>query len=144
MAAASTPTSPTTALNHLILVVDDEASIRRSLEGILRDEGISVIEAADGESAITSLLQNKPALVLLDIWMPGIDGLETLKKIKELSPQTPVVMISGHATISTAIAATRLGAIDFLEKPLDLTKTLDVVRKALAQSVKHPLGAYSP
>jgi UDP-3-O-[3-hydroxymyristoyl] N-acetylglucosamine deacetylase len=135
MAAASTPTSPTTALNHLILVVDDEASIRRSLEGILRDEGISVIEAADGESAITSLLQNKPALVLLDIWMPGIDGLETLKKIKELSPQTPVVMISGHATISTAIAATRLGAIDFLEKPLDLTKTLDVVRKALAQSV---------
>jgi UDP-3-O-acyl N-acetylglucosamine deacetylase len=125
-------------MDHLILVVDDEASIRRSLEGILRDEGISVIEAADGESAIASLLQNKPALVLLDIWMPGIDGLETLKKIKELSPQTPVVMISGHATISTAIAATRLGAIDFLEKPLDLTKTLDVVRKALTQAPQTP------
>jgi UDP-3-O-acyl N-acetylglucosamine deacetylase len=115
----------------LVLVVDDEASIRSSLSGILKDEGISVIEAADGESAISMLIERNPALVLLDIWMPGIDGLETLKKIKEIRPNTPVVMISGHATISTAVAATRLGASDFLEKPLGLTSTIEVVRRAL-------------
>jgi UDP-3-O-[3-hydroxymyristoyl] N-acetylglucosamine deacetylase len=115
----------------LVLVVDDEASIRSSLSGILKDEGISVIEAADGESAISMLIERNPALVLLDIWMPGIDGLETLKKIKEIRPSTPVVMISGHATISTAVAATRLGASDFLEKPLGLTSTIEVVRRAL-------------
>jgi UDP-3-O-acyl N-acetylglucosamine deacetylase len=115
----------------LVLVVDDEASIRSSLSGILKDEGLSVIEAADGESAISMLIERNPALVLLDIWMPGIDGLETLKKIKEIRPNTPVVMISGHATISTAVAATRLGASDFLEKPLGLTSTIEVVRRAL-------------
>lgn len=132
MTAAIPPTSP--FLDPLVLVVDDEASIRRSLEGILRDEGISVIEAADGAGAISMLIQHKPSLVLLDIWMPGIDGLETLKKIKEISPHTPVVMISGHATISTAVAATRLGAADFLEKPLGLTTTIEVVRRVLEQS----------
>ncbi len=130
---APTPPSP---LPHdaLVLVVDDESSIRRSLEGILKDEGISVIEAADGATAISMLIQHKPSLVLLDIWMPGIDGLETLKKIKEISPHTPVVMISGHATISTAVAATRLGAADFLEKPLGLTTTIEVVRRVLEQN----------
>ncbi|MFN4895377.1 MAG: UDP-3-O-acyl-N-acetylglucosamine deacetylase [Pseudomonadota bacterium] len=129
------PTPPTSSLpDPLVLVVDDEASIRRSLEGILRDEGMAVIEAADGASAIAMLIQHKPALVLLDIWMPGIDGLETLKKIKEISPGTPVVMISGHATISTAVAATRLGAADFLEKPLGLASTIQVVRRVLEQS----------
>lgn len=117
-----------------MLVVDDESSIRRSLDGILRDEGFSVIEAADGASAISMLIEHKPALVILDIWMPGIDGLETLKKIKEISPHTPVVMISGHATISTAVAATRLGAADFLEKPLGLTGTIEVVRRVLEQN----------
>jgi UDP-3-O-[3-hydroxymyristoyl] N-acetylglucosamine deacetylase len=127
---------PPTSLLHdtLVLVVDDEASIRRSLEAILKDEGISVIEAPDGASAISMLIQHKPSLVLLDIWMPGIDGLETLKKIKEISPHTPVVMISGHATISTAVAATRLGAADFLEKPLGLTTTIEVVRRVLEQN----------
>jgi len=123
--------NPCTSQDTLVLVVDDEASIRSSLSGILKDEGISVIEAADGESAISILVEHNPALVLLDIWMPGIDGLETLKKIKEIRPNTPVVMISGHATISTAVAATRLGAADFLEKPLGLTSTIEVVRRAL-------------
>jgi UDP-3-O-[3-hydroxymyristoyl] N-acetylglucosamine deacetylase len=120
----------------LILVVDDEASIRRSLEGILKDEGFAILLAEDGESAIRSLMTSRPALVLLDIWMPGMDGIETLKKIKELHPDLPVVMISGHATISTAIAATRLGAVDFLEKPLDLSGTIQVVRRALAQTAQ--------
>lgn len=120
--------------NQLVLVVDDEASIRRSLEGVLKDEGFSVVLAEDGESAIRTLMHTRPALVLLDIWMPGMDGLETLRKIKEIHADLPVVMISGHATISTAVAATRLGAMDFLEKPLDLSGTIQLVRRVLSQA----------
>jgi UDP-3-O-acyl N-acetylglucosamine deacetylase len=116
---------------NLVLVVDDEASIRRSLSEILGDEGIDVIEAEDGESAIAAVQEKNPPVVLLDIWMPGLDGLETLQRIKEIAPSTQVIMISGHATISTAIAATRQGALDFLEKPLDLATVLDRVQKAL-------------
>ena len=123
-----------TASNQLVLVVDDEASIRRSLEGVLKDEGFSVVLAEDGESAIRLLMNTRPALVLLDIWMPGMDGLETLRKIKEIHADLPVVMISGHATISTAVAATRAGAMDFLEKPLDLSGTIQVVRRVLNQA----------
>jgi UDP-3-O-[3-hydroxymyristoyl] N-acetylglucosamine deacetylase len=124
----------TTASNQLVLVVDDEASIRRSLEGVLKDEGFSVVLAEDGESALRLLMNTRPALVLLDIWMPGMDGLETLRKIKEIHQDLPVVMISGHATISTAVAATRLGAMDFLEKPLDLSGTIQLVRRVLNQA----------
>jgi UDP-3-O-acyl N-acetylglucosamine deacetylase len=126
----------TTESNQLVLVVDDEASIRRSLEGVLKDEGFPVVLAEDGESAIRLLMTTRPALVLLDIWMPGMDGLETLRKIKEIHPDLPVVMVSGHATISTAIAATRLGAVDFLEKPLDLSSTIQLVRRVI--SAKEP------
>lgn len=126
------------ASNQLVLVVDDEASIRRSLEGVLKDEGLSVVLAEDGESAIRLLMNTRPALVLLDIWMPGMDGLETLRKIKEIHQDLPVVMISGHATISTAVAATRLGAMDFLEKPLDLSGTIQLVRRVLNQSEAAP------
>jgi UDP-3-O-[3-hydroxymyristoyl] N-acetylglucosamine deacetylase len=129
---ASTPPDRDSSLaNQLVLVVDDEASIRRSLEGVLKDEGLSVAVAEDGESAIRAIIKTKPSLVLLDIWMPGMDGLETLRKIKEIHEDLPVVMISGHATISTAIAATRLGAMDFLEKPLDLSGTIQLVRRLL-------------
>lgn len=134
MSMISVQPAMTSLSNTLVLVVDDEASIRRSIEVILKDEGISVIEAADGATAISMLIQHKPSLVLLDIWMPGIDGLETLKKIKEISPTTPVVMISGHATISTAVAATRLGAADFLEKPLGLSTTIEVIHRVLEQA----------
>ena len=123
-----------TTSNQLVLVVDDEASIRRSLEGVLKDEGFSVVLAEDGESAIRILMNTRPALILLDIWMPGMDGLETLRKIKEIHQDIPVVMISGHATISTAVAATRLGAMDFLEKPLDLSGTIQLVRRVLHQA----------
>lgn len=126
----SYPDAPNT--NQLVLVVDDEASIRRSLEGVLKDEGFSVVLAEDGESAIRLLMNTRPALVLLDIWMPGMDGLETLRKIKEVHADLPVVMISGHATISTAVAATRAGAVDFLEKPLDLSGTIQLVRRVLS------------
>lgn len=120
------------AAEQIVLVVDDEASIRRSLEGVLKDEGFTVLLAEDGESAIRALMTNRPTLVLLDIWMPGMDGLETLRKIKELHRDIPVVMMSGHATISTAVAATRVGATDFIEKPLDLSGTIQVIRRALA------------
>jgi len=132
-----------TSSNQLVLVVDDEASIRRSLEGVLKDEGFSVVLAEDGESAIRILMNTRPALVLLDIWMPGMDGLETLRKIKEIHQDLPVVMISGHATISTAVAATRLGAMDFLEKPLDLSGTIQLVRRVLNQ-VETPISDNEP
>ena len=94
--------------DKVVLIVDDEASIRKTLGGILSDEGISVVTAPDGETALLKVKEIQPHLVLLDIWMPGMDGLETLAKIKDLSPNTPVVMISGHANISTALAATKL------------------------------------
>lgn len=118
----------------LILVVDDEASIRKSLSGVLSDEGFACETAADGTEAIAKVLELHPSVVMLDIWMPGMDGIETLRKIKEASPSTAVVMMSGHATIPTALTATRLGASDFLEKPLDLDLTLDAIRRALALS----------
>lgn len=114
-----------------ILIVDDEESIRRTLEAVLLDEGYKVFCAADGESALEMLEEVDPALVLLDIWMPGLDGLQTLERILELKSDLPVVMISGHATIATALQATRKGAADFIEKPLDLDSTLRAIRFVL-------------
>lgn len=114
-----------------ILVVDDEANIRKTLEGVFADEGYDTLHASDGETALALIAKENPSLVLLDIWMPGMDGIETLQKIKESYPDLPVVMMSGHATISTAVGATRLGAADFIEKPLDLYSTLHTVRRAL-------------
>ena len=124
------------AAQKQILVVDDEVSIRKTLEGVLTDAGYQVLLAKDGQTALNALHAVRPELVLLDIWMPGIDGVETLKKIKEIYADLPVIMISGHATIATAIKATKLGAFDFIEKPLDLHATLKVIHRALSQSVK--------
>ena len=124
----------------VILVIDDEASIRRSLQGIFSDEGFEVLTAEDSVTALNSLRTCKPAVVLLDIWMPGIDGLELLAKIKQIYPDLPVIMISGHATIATAIKATRMGATDFIEKPLDMDGTLQSVKRALGQSPGSPAG----
>ena len=90
------------------------------------------MHAADGAEALALLRSANPALVLLDIWMPGMDGIETLRRIKEIQPQTPVIMMSGHATIATAIKATQAGASDFIEKPLELDLTLGAIRRALA------------
>ncbi len=116
---------------QLVLIVDDELGIRKSLEAVLQDEGFRTIVAQDGSEALRKVGECKPTLVLLDIWMSGMDGIETLVKIKEIAPQLPVIMISGHATIATAIAATRQGAADFVEKPLDLHMLLAAVRRAL-------------
>ncbi len=114
-----------------ILIVDDEISIRQSLEGILEDEGFETFFAATGEECLMLLQSESPDLILLDIWMPGIDGLETLKKIKQTQPQQLVVMMSGHGSIETAVKATRLGAFDFIEKPLSLEKVLLSIQNAM-------------
>ena len=115
---------------QLILIVDDEQSIRESLTGILQDEGFSTLTAESGEDAINILSEEKPDLVLLDIWMPGMDGMETLGKIREIYPDQLVVMMSGHGTIETAVKATKLGAYDFIEKPLSLEKLLLCIQNA--------------
>ncbi len=117
-----------------ILIVDDEESIIQSLQGILSDEGFDVISATSGSSAIEKIDEMMPDLALLDIWMPGIDGIETLVKIKEAHPQLPVVMMSGHGTIETAVKATKLGAYDFIEKPLSLEKVLLCINNAVDHS----------
>ena len=116
---------------HTILIVDDEESIRDSLSGILNDEGFRSTTAENGEAALTMLSEEKPDLILLDIWMPGMDGLETLTKIREVHPDQLVVMMSGHGTIETAVKATKLGAYDFIEKPLSLEKLLLCTQNAL-------------
>jgi len=116
---------------HNILIVDDEASIRRSLTGVLEDEGYSASGAESGEACLEVLRKHSFDVVLLDIWLPGIDGLETLEKIRELDAAPEIIMISGHGTIETAVRATKLGAFDFLEKPLSIDKTLILIKNAI-------------
>ncbi len=118
-------------MDEKILVVDDEDSIRTSLAGILEDEGFRVTHANDGITALEVLRKDLPDLVLLDIWMPRVDGIETLRQIKELYPSLAVIMMSGHGTIETAVKSTKMGAYDFIEKPLSLEKLLVCVRNAL-------------
>lgn len=118
-------------MNHTILIIDDEKDIRSALTGILEDEGYQVLCAEGGIEGIECVRQELPDLILLDIWMPGMDGLETLEKLKVLFPQVTVIMISGHGTIETAVRATKLGAFDFIEKPLSLEKVLISVANAL-------------
>ncbi len=114
-----------------ILIVDDEGSIRRSLKGVLEDEGYDTSQAESGEACLDVLGKQSFEVVLLDIWLPGIDGLETLEKIRGLDAPPEVIMISGHGTIETAVRATKLGAFDFLEKPLSLDKTLILIKNAI-------------
>ncbi|UCG99902.1 MAG: sigma-54-dependent Fis family transcriptional regulator [Deltaproteobacteria bacterium] len=114
-----------------VLVVDDEPSIIQSLHGILADEGFEVMSADGGLKALDIIKETIPDIVLLDIWMPDIDGIETLKRIRELYPSLQVIMISGHGTIDTAVRATKLGAYDFIEKPLSLEKVLLSINNAL-------------
>ena len=118
-----------------VLVVDDEPAIRQSLGGVLEDEGYETAAAESGEDCITALAASSFELVLLDIWLPGMDGLETLSRIQEIpfTERPVVVMISGHGKIETAVKATKLGAFDFLEKPLSIDKVSVVAKNALAQ-----------
>jgi two-component system, NtrC family, nitrogen regulation response regulator NtrX len=114
-----------------ILIVDDERNIRSSLEGILKDEGYQVRSVGSGEELLKQVAQTLPDLVILDVWLPGIDGLQALEELRRLSSELPVIMISGHSTVETAVRATKLGAYDFIEKPLSLEKTILTVRNGL-------------
>lgn len=118
-------------MNETILVVDDEESICKSLKAILSDEGYQVLVAGSGEDAVKIVEEEMPQLVLLDVWLPGMDGLETLQAIKKINPQTLVIIMSGHGTIETAVKATKLGAFDFIEKPLSLDKIIILVNNAI-------------
>ncbi|MCC6588817.1 MAG: sigma-54-dependent Fis family transcriptional regulator [Bryobacterales bacterium] len=118
-----------------VLVVDDEPGIRDSLSGVLEDEGFSPDAVASGEECLTALQRQPYELVLLDIWLPGMDGLGTLERIQEIPPddRPAVVVISGHGNIETAVKATKLGAFDFLEKPLTIQKVIVVAKNAIHQ-----------
>ena len=116
---------------HNILIVDDESGIRDSLKGVLEDEGYKTSQAESGEACLRLLEKHDVDVVLLDIWLPGIDGLDTLQKIRELDSPPEVIMISGHGTIETAVRATKLGAYDFLEKPLSIDRTLSLIKHAI-------------
>ena len=115
-----------------VLIVDDESGIRRSLKGVFEDEGHVADVASSGEACLQMLEGGAYDLVLLDVWLPGIDGLETLRRIRQTNADTAVVMISGHATIATAVSATKLGAFDFIEKPLSIEHTLLTANNAVA------------
>ena len=114
-----------------VLVVDDEPSILQSLGGLLSDEGFEVITASNGYEALKLIDTESPDLVLLDIWMPGIDGIETLKEIKKDNPYIQVIIITGHGTVETAVKATKLGAFDLIEKPLSIDKVIVAINNAL-------------
>jgi len=114
-----------------ILIIDDEEGIRFSLRGILEDEGYHVAEAASAEEGLSQAESLRPDLVFLDIWLPGMDGLAALDQFRRRFPELPVIMISGHGTIETAVTALRHGAHDFIEKPLSLEKILLLVRHTL-------------
>jgi two-component system nitrogen regulation response regulator NtrX len=115
-----------------VLIVDDQEEILTSLGAILADEGHDVLKARDGQEALHAVQSDSPDIVFLDIWIPGIDGMQTLKAIKRISPKCHVIMMSGHGTIETAVKAIKLGAEDYLEKPLNLEDTLHLVEKAIS------------
>ena len=120
-------------MSSAVLIVDDEVSILNSLSSILEDEGYEVAVAKSGTEALKICLVDPPDLMLLDIWMPEMDGLETLRKVKESSPATQVMMMSGHGSIETAVKAIKLGAYDYIEKPLSLENVTLRVKHALEQ-----------
>ncbi|HVC44292.1 MAG TPA: UDP-3-O-acyl-N-acetylglucosamine deacetylase [Candidatus Binataceae bacterium] len=127
-------------MNTTVLVVDDEERIRSSLRGILSDEGFRVLDTGDAPGVMELIARENPAVVLLDVWMPDLDGIELLRRIKAEQPATRVIMISGHANIQNAVAATRLGAEDFLEKPFSVGGLLASIERVLAGDSGRPRG----
>jgi two-component system nitrogen regulation response regulator NtrX len=115
----------------LVLIVDDEEGIRMTLSGIFEDEGYGAVTAGSGEDALRVAKEVNPDVVILDIWLSGIDGIQTMKELREWNPDLPVIIISGHANIELAVKATRIGAYDILEKPLSMEKVLLTVYRAL-------------
>jgi two-component system nitrogen regulation response regulator NtrX len=120
-------------LKHSILIVDDEAGVRSALCGVLRDEGYTVEAVESGEACLDRVVRASYDAIVLDIWLPGMDGLATLEKLQERRVDAPVIMISGHGNIESAVRAIKMGAFDFVEKPLSLDKTVAVVGNAVRQ-----------
>jgi UDP-3-O-[3-hydroxymyristoyl] N-acetylglucosamine deacetylase len=118
-------------VNETVLVVDDEERIRSSIRGILSDEGFRVVDTGHAPGVMDLIARECPAIVLLDVWMPEIDGIELLRRIKAEQPGVPVIMISGHANIQNAVAATKLGAADFIQKPFSVSGLLASIARAL-------------
>src|SRR5438132_1512389 len=118
-------------MSETILVVDDEATTRHTLRGVLADEGFEVLEAPDGRRALELLKHVAPRLAIVDVWMPEMDGIELVERMRNQAPGVPIIVISGHGTIETAVRVMRLGAFDFLEKPFPLDALLSVVGRAL-------------
>ncbi|HEX5473318.1 MAG TPA: sigma-54 dependent transcriptional regulator [Vicinamibacterales bacterium] len=116
-----------------VLIVDDEAGVRAALSGVLRDEGYAVDTAESGEACLERVAREAYDVIVLDIWLPGLDGLATLQRLRDRRVDAPVVMISGHGNIESAVRAIKMGAFDFIEKPLSLEKTVLVVSNALRQ-----------
>jgi two-component system nitrogen regulation response regulator NtrX len=116
-----------------VLIVDDEAGVRSALSGVLRDEGYQVEAVESGEACLERLTRAVYDAIVLDIWLPGLDGLSTLERLRQRSVDTPIVMISGHGNIESAVRAIKMGAFDFVEKPLSLEKTVLVVGNAVRQ-----------
>jgi two-component system nitrogen regulation response regulator NtrX len=115
----------------LALIIDDEKSICDALGGVLSDEGWRTVDAQSGRQGMIEYKAHPPDIVFLDVWMPGMDGIETLQALKDIKDDVPIVIMSGHATIETAVKATKLGAFDFLEKPLSLEKILPMIEHAV-------------
>jgi len=120
-------------MSDSVLIVDDERGIRETLRAVLEDEGFETDTVASGEECLKTVERRGFGCVLLDVWLPGIDGIETLARMRDKGADAAVVMISGHGNIETAVRATKLGAFDFIEKPLSIEKTVLTVRNALRQ-----------
>jgi two-component system nitrogen regulation response regulator NtrX len=120
--------------NETILIVDDEESVRNSLAGVMKDEGYEVVSAVSGKEGLDLLREVQPSLALLDIAMPEMDGIETLRRFKEIRPAMPVIMVTGHGTIETAVKTTKMGAYDFIVKPPELQHLTLVVKHGLEES----------
>src|SRR5260370_34076993 len=127
-----------------ILIVDAERGIRETLCAVMEDEGFVAGAVSAGEDCLKALGRRAYGCILLDVWLPGIDGLETLKQLRALGSDAAVVIISGPGNIETAVRATKLGAFDFIEKPLSIVKTVLTVRNALRQQRLELMNADMP
>ena len=113
-----------------ILIVDHDEDMVKSLSGMLSDEGFKVFSTTDGREALTLIRTVAPAVIMLDIWLPGMDGVETLQALRAMHADVEVIVMSGHGNIATAVQMTKLGAFDYLEKPLALSGVLAVIERA--------------
>ena len=120
-------------MKSTVLIVDDEAGVRSALSGVLRDEGYAVEAVPSGEACLDRLTRGAVDLIVLDVWLPGMDGLATLARMRERQIDVQVVIISGHGNIESAVRAIKMGAFDFVEKPLSLEKTVLVIGNAVRQ-----------